>query len=57
MKLLLYVISSAYKSFCATFWAFRNNAVTEWLKFDIALLENFALDSFLSIADKTRLER
>ncbi len=33
-----------------------DESLTEWLKFDIELLENFALDSFLSIADKTRLE-
>jgi Zinc-ribbon containing domain len=33
-----------------------NNALSEWFKFDIALIENFALDAFLSIADKTRIE-
>jgi rubrerythrin len=33
-----------------------DESLTEWLKFDIALLENFAMDSFLSVADKTRLE-
>jgi len=33
-----------------------DESLTELLKFDIALLENFAMDSFLSIADKTRLE-
>lgn len=33
-----------------------NDSLTEWLKFDIELLENFALDSFLDIADKTRIE-
>ena len=33
-----------------------NDSLTEWLKFDIELLENFALDSFLEIADKTRIE-
>jgi len=33
-----------------------NDSLAEWLKFDIELLENFALDSFLSVADKTRLE-
>jgi rubrerythrin len=27
-----------------------------WLKFDIRLIENFALDSFRDLADKTRLE-
>ncbi len=34
----------------------EDDSLTEWLKFDIALLENFALDAFSSIADKTRLE-
>jgi len=33
-----------------------NNSLSEWLKFDIELLENFTLDAFLSIADKTRIE-
>lgn len=33
-----------------------NNSLTEWLKFDIELLENFTLDAFLSVADKTRIE-
>lgn len=33
-----------------------NDSLSEWLKFDIELLENFALDSFLDIADKTRIE-
>jgi len=33
-----------------------SDSLTEWLKFDIELLENFALDSFLSVADKTRVE-
>ncbi len=33
-----------------------NDSLTEWLKFDIELLENFALDSFRNIADKTRIE-
>lgn len=33
-----------------------NNSLSEWLKFDIELIENFALDSFMSIADKTRIE-
>jgi hypothetical protein len=31
-------------------------AYSEWLKFDIQLLENFTLDAFMNIADKTRLE-
>lgn len=34
----------------------ENNSLTEWLKFDIALIENFALDAFLGIADKTRIK-
>ena len=33
-----------------------NDSLTEWLKFDIELIENFALDAFMSVADKTRLE-
>ncbi len=32
------------------------DSLTEWLKFDIELLENFALEQFLNIADKTRIE-
>jgi hypothetical protein len=32
------------------------DSLSEWLKFDIELIENFALDAFLSVADKTRLE-
>jgi len=31
-------------------------SLSEWFKFDIELLENFALDAFLSLADKTRVE-
>ena len=34
----------------------ENNSLGEWLKFDIALLENFALDAFMSVADKTRIQ-
>jgi hypothetical protein len=30
--------------------------VGEWLKFEAELIENFALDAFLSVADKTRIE-
>ena len=30
--------------------------LTEWFKFDIELLENFAIDAFMDLADKTRLE-
>jgi rubrerythrin len=33
-----------------------SDSLSEWFKFDIELLENFALDAFLSIADKTRVE-
>ncbi len=32
------------------------DSVSEWFKFDIELIENFALDAFLSLADKTRIE-
>jgi len=34
----------------------NKQSLSEWFKFDIELLENFALDAFLSIADKTRIE-
>ncbi|MCD2449326.1 zinc ribbon-containing protein [Methylicorpusculum oleiharenae] len=30
--------------------------LSEWLKFDIDLIENFALDAFMSVADKTSVE-
>ena len=30
--------------------------MSEWLKFDIELIENLSLDAFLSVADKTRIE-
>ncbi|MDP2099190.1 MAG: zinc ribbon-containing protein [Methylobacter sp.] len=33
-----------------------NDSLSEWFKFDIELIENFTLDAFLSLADKTRLE-
>jgi len=33
-----------------------NDSLSDWLKFDIELIENFALDDFLSIADRTRIE-
>ncbi|SJM94244.1 zinc ribbon-containing protein [Crenothrix polyspora] len=33
-----------------------NNSLSEWLKFDIELLENFATEAFLNLADKTKLE-
>ncbi len=32
------------------------NSFSEWLKFDVDLIENFALDAFMDVADKTRLE-
>jgi rubrerythrin len=32
------------------------NSLSEWFKFDVDLIENFALDAFSSIADKTRIE-
>ena len=34
----------------------NSSSLSEWFKFDVELLENFALDAFLSIADKTRIE-
>ncbi|MCK5889277.1 MAG: zinc ribbon-containing protein [Methylococcales bacterium] len=33
-----------------------NASLSDWFKFDIEMLENFALDTFKSLADKTRLE-
>lgn len=36
--------------------AHDNDSLTEWLKFDIELIENLTWDAFLSIADKTRIE-
>ena len=32
------------------------DSLSEWFKFDIDLIENFALNSFRSLADKTRIE-
>jgi rubrerythrin len=32
------------------------NSLSDWFKFDIELIENFALDAFLSLADKTRIQ-
>ena len=32
------------------------DSLSEWLKFDVELIENFALDAFMSVADKTRVE-
>ena len=34
----------------------KEEDLSAWLKFDIDLIENFALNSFKSLADKTRLE-
>jgi len=34
----------------------NTNSLSEWFKFDIELLENFTLEAFLSVADKTRIE-
>ena len=34
----------------------ENDSLSEWLKFDIDLIENFALDAFMDIADKTRVK-
>lgn len=34
----------------------ENNSLSEWLKFDIDLIENFALDAFMDIADKTKVK-
>jgi zinc ribbon family protein len=34
----------------------KDESLSEWLKFDIELLENFALDAFMNVADKTRIE-
>ena len=33
-----------------------NNSLAEWFKFDVQLIENFALEAFLSLTDKTRIE-
>lgn len=32
------------------------DSFADWLKFDIDLIEDFALDAFMDLADKTRLE-
>ncbi|QSB02535.1 zinc ribbon-containing protein [Methylomonas sp. EFPC1] len=34
----------------------ESNSLSEWLKFDIDLIENFALDAFMDIADKTKVK-
>lgn len=33
-----------------------NDSLSEWLKFDIELIENFALGAFMDVADKTRIQ-
>lgn len=33
-----------------------NDSFSEWLKIDIDLIEDFALDAFMDLADKTRVE-
>jgi rubrerythrin len=33
-----------------------SDSLSEWFRFDVELLENFTLDAFLSLADKTRIE-
>ena len=33
-----------------------SNSLSEWFKFEIELIENFTLDAFLGLADKTRIE-
>ncbi len=32
------------------------DSLAEWLKFDIELLENFAFDAFMELADKTKVQ-
>jgi rubrerythrin len=34
----------------------NNDSLSEWLKFDIDLIENFAMEAFLDIADKTKVK-
>jgi hypothetical protein len=34
----------------------KQDNLSEWLKFDVDLIENFALDAFMSVADKTSIE-
>lgn len=36
--------------------AHDDESLSEWLKFDIELIENLTWDAFLSVADKTRIE-
>lgn len=34
----------------------KQEDLSEWLKFDVDLIENFAIDAFMSVADKTSVE-
>ncbi|MEQ1637621.1 MAG: zinc ribbon-containing protein [Methylococcales bacterium] len=34
----------------------KQENLSEWLKFDVDLIENFALDAFMGVADKTSIE-
>jgi hypothetical protein len=34
----------------------KHEDLSEWLKFDVDLIENFALDAFINVADKTSVE-
>jgi rubrerythrin len=34
----------------------NKSTLSDWFKFDVELIENFALDAFLSLADKTRIQ-
>lgn len=34
----------------------NKSSLSDWFKFDVELIENFALDAFLSLADKTRVQ-
>jgi hypothetical protein len=34
----------------------KQEDLSEWLKFDVDLIENFALDAFMDVADKTSIE-
>ncbi len=33
-----------------------HDSLSDWLKFDIELIENFALEAFMDVADKTRIQ-
>ena len=36
--------------------AHNNDSLSDWFQFDVDLIEDFALDNFKSLADKTRIE-